>query len=342
MATIKDIAKEAGVSPATVSRVLNEDIRLSVAEDTRKKIFEAADRLNYKTVRQRNKRSKDRTKIGVIHWYSQKEELGDPYYVSLSKGIEKECSIRKIETKSIYKNQGMYPLSQLKSLDGIICIGKFAQEEIDEFRSYSKNIVFADYYPDDDRCDCVIVDFKKSMETIMNYLFSLGHRRIGYIGGKEYVGKDKSLIKDKRESGYKRYMEGYGIYNENDVYTGKYTTEEGYKLMKKAIEDSEKKLKNMPTAFFVGSDSMAMGAMQALYENKISIPSDISIVGFNDIEASRYLIPPLTTVKVYTEFMGKTSVDLLLERIVEKREIPKKVTIPTKLVIRDSCKDINS
>lgn len=338
MATIKDIANEVGVSPATVSRVLNEDSTLSVAEDTRKKIFEAANRLNYRTLRQRGRTNNDKVKIGIIHWYSQKEELGDPYYISLSKGIEKECSLKKIETKSIYKNQGIYSLNQLKELEGIVCIGKFSKDEIEEFKGYSKNIVFADYYPDDDKWDCVIVDFKKSMTMAMEYLFSLGHRKIGYIGGREYIGKNKVLIKDKRESGYRRFMEGHELYNEDDVYTGRFTTEEGYKLMKKAIEKSKKNKSPIPTAFFVGSDSMAMGAMQALYENKISIPAEVSIVGFNDIEASRYLIPPLTTVKVYTEFMGKTAVDLLMERIQDKRVISKKIIIPTELIIRDSCK----
>ena len=83
---------------------------------------------------------------------------------------------------------------------------------------------------------------------------------------------------------------------------------------------------------------MAIGAIQALYEANINVPNDISIVSFNDIPTSKYLVPSLSTVKVYTEFMGVTSVQLLLERINEGREIPKKVIIPSELTIRESCK----
>jgi LacI family transcriptional regulator len=83
---------------------------------------------------------------------------------------------------------------------------------------------------------------------------------------------------------------------------------------------------------------MAMGAIQALYESGLNVPQDVSIVSFNDISTSKYLIPPLSTVRVHTEFMGATAVGLLLERIKDEREIPKKVVIPTELIIRESYK----
>jgi len=106
-----------------------------------------------------------------------------------------------------------------------------------------------------------------------------------------------------------------------------------YNMMKKAIDKGD-----IPTVFFVASDSMAMGVMQALYESNLKVPQDVGIVSFNDIHTSKYLIPPLSTVRVHTEFMGATAVVLLLERIRENREIPKKVVIPTELIIRESYK----
>ena len=100
--------------------------------------------------------------------------------------------------------------------------------------------------------------------------------------------------------------------------------------MKQAISDD-----HLPRAFFVASDTMAIGAIRAIHEAGLKIPEDIAIVGFNDIPNAMYLVPPLTTVKVYTEFMGETAVVLALERIAG-RERSKKCIIPTELILRDS------
>lgn len=333
MATLKDIAKLTGVSLATVSRVLNHDASLNVSDDTRKRIYEAAEELGYQTIRQRNKNLNKRIRIGVIHWYSQKEELGDPYYLSVAKGIEKECFNRKIEFVSVFKDGDTYTTSGLDYLDGFIAIGKFSNEDIKEFSTYTRNIVFVDSSPNDKVYDSVVVDIRSAAREVLMHIAAQGHRRIGFIGGREYVGKNREPIEDERERVFRDFTMEAGIYDERNIYLGSFTTEDGYELMKKAIAKG-----NIPSVFFVASDSMAMGVMQALYESNLKIPQDVGIFGFNDIHTSKYLIPPLSTVRVHTEFMGATAVVLMLERIREKREIPKKVVIPTELIIRESCK----
>lgn len=342
MATIKDIAKLAGVSLATVSRVLNHDTSLSVADETRKRIFEVAEELDYKTIKQRNKSADRRIKIGVIHWYSEKEELGDPYYLSIAKGIEKECFCKNIEMLTIFKNGDMYTTNELNELDGVIAIGKFSKEDVDEFSIYSENIVFADFSPNEKQYDSVVLDFGKAMREVFDYLVGLGHSRIGFIGGKEYVGRTKEPIADEREKSYVEFMKSRDMFDEGLIFRGRFTTEDGHNLMREAIGkgifDKEKSGAPAPTAFFIASDSMAIGAIQALYESNINVPNDVSIISFNDIPTSKYLIPPLSTVKVHTEFMGVMAVNLLIDRICGKREIPIKVIVPTELVIRESCK----
>ncbi len=335
MATIKEIANIARVSPATVSRVLNYDISLSVAESTRKRIFEIAEELNYKTRKQRNKIKKveKRVKIGLIHWYSQIQELEDPYYLSIRMGIEKECFNKKIEIITIFKNDNDLTANELNDLDGVIAIGKFSNIEVDAFTAYSKNIVFVDFSPNEKMYDSIIIDFRKAVLEVLEYLLSLGHQEIGYIGGREYIGKDNKAIEDERETTYYEFMKKNDIYNPDNVHVGRFTSEDGYGLMKKAIEKG-----GLPTAFFIASDSMAIGAIKALHESNISLPNDISIIGFDDIPTSKYLVPPLSTVKIYTEFMGVTAVGLIRERINEGRGISKKVTIPSELIIRESCK----
>lgn len=333
MATLKDIAKLAGFSLATVSRVLNHDASLNVSDDTRKRIYEVAEELGYQTIKQRSKNLSKRIRIGVIHWYSQKEELGDPYYLSVAKGIEKECFNRKLEFASVFKDGDKYTTGELDDLDGFIAIGKFSNEDIQEFSMYSKNIVFVDSSPNEKVYDSVVVDIRCATREVLKHMVGRGHRRIGFIGGREYVGKNKEPLEDERERTYREFTRETGIYNERDIYIGSFTTEAGYNMMKKAIEKG-----SIPTVFFVASDSMAMGVMQALYESSLNVPHDVAVVSFNDIHTSKYLIPPLSTVRVHTEFMGATAVILLLERIRENREIPKKVVIPAELIIRESYK----
>lgn len=334
MATIKDIALKAGVSLATVSRVLNYDTTLSVTDDTRKKILEIAEELEYKTVRERNiSRNIDkRIKIGIIHFYSEKDEIGDPYYLSIRIGIEKSCSSKNIDLINIFKQDGKYGNYELEKLEGIIAVGKFSFDEIEDFSVYSSHIVFVDSSPNDKKFDSVIIDFKEAVIEVLVYLLDLGHKEIGYIGGREYIGGNNDLIMDEREKTFRDFMQEKLVYNASYVRTGKFTAEDGYKLMKKILQNEE-----IPTALFIASDTMATGAIKAIGEANLSVPQDISIVGFNDIATSKYQVPPLTTVKVHTAFMGVTAVNLLLERIVENREICKKIIIPVQFIVRESC-----
>jgi LacI family transcriptional regulator len=330
MATLKEIAEKVGVSVATVSRVLNYDTTLSVSDETRKRIFEVAQQLNYKTLRERSQQPKELFRFGLVHWYSERQEMDDPYYMAIRLGVEKECFERGIELVKLFKQNGSYPTERMEHLDGIIAVGKFGPKDINAFASSTENIVFVDCSPDERKFDSVVIDLRKSTITVLDYLLELGHRKIGYIGGREYVDGE-TPIHDEREATLYEYLYLEGLYNSQYVWTGSFTAEDGYRLMKQAISSND-----LPTAFFIASDSMAIGALRALHEAHISVPRDISIVGFNDIPTAAFIHPPLTTVKVYTEFMGETAVELLVERLTTKRSICKKVVVPTELVVRES------
>ena len=130
MATIKDIAKGAGVSIATVSRVLNLDETLNVSEETRKKVMEIAEELNYVPVKERKNKIKNYT-IGIVYWYTEIQELNDPYFLSIRMAVEKKCNEEKIKFKPIdfqkIINEGT---REYRDLDGILAIGIFEEEEI--------------------------------------------------------------------------------------------------------------------------------------------------------------------------------------------------------------------
>ncbi|MCH1625032.1 LacI family DNA-binding transcriptional regulator [Fredinandcohnia quinoae] len=328
MATIKDIAEKAGVSIATVSRVLNYDSTLSVSDDTKKRIFEVAEELSYK---KRPARKTTSAKIGIIHWYTEKEELNDLYYMSIRLGIEQRCEQNDIQVVNFYNN--IESMKQ-EELQGIIAVGKFSLKQVDELAAISEHLVFVDCNPDEQQFDAVVIDFEKATNMVLDHFIENGHISIGYIGGREVFKDQTAEIEDSREKAFKSFMKNMNRLDEKSMFVGAFSVDDGFSLMEQAILQLGE---NLPTAFFAGNDLLAIGALRALHEKGITVPERVSIIGVNDISVSKYVFPPLSTVKVYTEVMGETAVDTLLERI-NGRQIAKKVFISTKLVIRESSK----
>lgn len=329
MATIKDIAEKAGVSSATVSRVLNYDASLSVADATKKRVFEAAEELEY---RKRPTQRYTGQKFAIVHWYTEKEELSDLYYLSIRLGIEQRCKQIGMDPEVYFFNK----ISDIRSteIEGIIAVGKFSNQQVQELTTINPIVVFVDCSPDEDKYDAVIIDFEKATKTIIDYFLLTDHQQIGFIGGRELLKGETEPLEDLREKTFYTYMNEKGLYDERYVYVGSFSVEDGYNLMKQAIGELGE---DLPTAFFTSSDSIAIGSLRALHEAGISIPDRVSIIGINDMSVSKYMYPTLSTIKVYTEIMGETAVDTLLERL-EGRKITKKIFISTKLVIRNSVK----
>ncbi|MBM7703076.1 LacI family DNA-binding transcriptional regulator [Metabacillus iocasae] len=329
MATIRDIAEKAGVSIATVSRVLNYDATLSVSDETKKKIFEIAEDLSYKKLQTKKVST---SKIGMINWYTEKEELDDIYYMSIRLGAEQRCQTHDLQViKYSQPNLGDLQSAPIP-IQGMIAIGKYSEKEVEQLKQVTENIVFVDYSPNDDECDSVVVDFQRATEKVLQHFIEHGHKKIGYIGGREQFKDRTAYIEDVREETVKSFLAKHGLLEESYLYVGTFTVNEGYELMKKAIAEHGD---NLPTAFFAGNDSIAIGCLRALHEEKIAVPERVSIIGVNDVSVSKYIYPALSTVKVHTEFMGETAVDLLMERLSD-RKIPKKVVVPTELVLRGS------
>ncbi len=265
--------------------------------------------------------------------YTEKEEVLDPYYLSIRMAIEKKCASENIEVVKLSPFFDTY----IKEVDGIIAIGKFGDLEIEMLKTVSENIVFVDSSPEREVYDSVVCDLKHATINLLNYLEELGHKNIGFISGAECVNGNKEIFDDRRERTYKEEMYTRGIEYKDKLYIGQFTPQSGYELMKNAIGDKSK-----VTAYIVANDSMAIGAYKAISEAGLKIPEDISIVSYNDNITSHYIVPALTTVKIHMEFMGETAVDLMIEKLKDGREIPKKVVVPTKLIKRDSCCTVNS
>ncbi len=340
MATLKEIANAIGVSVGTVSRVLNNDSTISVGDDTKIKIFEVAEEMQYKTLKQRKTNSKTKTnklRVGIVEMYNYSEQLQDPYYLLLRSAVERECFDNGIEVVNLYKTEDEYKYIGNEILSGIIAIGKFTQNEVSMLNEVCDDIVFLDSSPNEQKYDSVKVNFKLGTYKALDHLIKLGHIEIGYIGSTKTPDDYREKTQDNRLKFFTEYMRSKSLYKKEYILdTKEMTAINGYEITKKFIKDN----KNMPTAFFVGTDTIATGVLKALYENNINVPEDISIVGFNDLIASQHTIPPLTTVRVHIEHLANASVDLIMERINRNRKYSKKVIIPSELIIRDSTKEV--
>lgn len=331
MATIKDIAQKANVSAATVSRILNQDDTLSVTGQTRERVLKIAQELNY-TKHLKNNTEKTLS-IGIFQWYSVFQELEDPYYQSIRVGIEKYCADHDIHVIRAFHSDCNYPAT-LKDLDGLICIGKFNKEQIDTFQNLNQNTIFIDMKTTKIHCNTIILDFYEAVVEALDYLYDLGHRKIAYLGGKEFLS-DNSIYFEERKDAYIRYCQKHSLDYETYLYEESFTAESGYEMTKKLIATGD-----LPTAIFAASDPIAIGAMRALYEAGYKIPEDISLVGFDDINIASFSNPPLTTVHAPTEFMGEYAAHYITLQAKDgdlKYQTPIRLTLPCELMVRESC-----
>lgn len=336
MATLKEIANAVGVSVGTVSRVLNHDISISVSDETKIKIFNMAEEMQYKTLKQRkinNKIENNKIRVGIVEMYNPSEQLEDPYYLLLRSVVDRECFENEIQVVNLYKNNEEYKYIGEEPIDGIIAIGKFSKKEVKKISEINKNIVFLDSSQDEINYDSVKINFKLGTIMALDHLIELGHKKIGFIGSFKTLDDYKNKSLDKRVEFYKSYMKSKNLYNEDYIIdTMDVTSIDGYNKTKEFILNNDK----LPTAFFVETDTIATGALRALYECNIKVPEDISIIGFNDLIASQHTIPPLTTVRVHIENLANAAVDLILEKVSKNRKYSKKVIIPSQLIIRQS------
>ena len=332
MTTLKDIADKLGVSITTVSRVLNQDKTLSVSKDLRKRIIEKAAKMNYKTPRNRpNIKTRTKYKIAIIHWYDVKEEIYDPYYMQIRRGIQQLALKGGLDTVLIYKDNKGYGISDESSFDGMICIGKFSQTQITKFKKVSTNLVFVDSSPNEDIFDSVVLDFNHAVKDMLRYLIKRNYKKIGYIGGIEIISNNLSLG-ERRELVFRDYLFQKNMLFTKYIHVGTFSSESGYKLMKNALSK-----KDRADVYFCANDSIALGALRAIHEKGLSVPKDIGVIGFNDNPTSSYTSPPLSTIHVYTKFMGEQALISVIEKI-EGRDISIKKVVPTKLIIRDTLK----
>lgn len=337
MATIYEIAKLAGVSTTTVSKVINN--YPDVSDKTRKKIKKILEKENFlPNAQAQGLTTKKNWTLGVVYFEDLGIGLSHPFFSKVIEAFKKQAdkhgySLLFGSKNDRLKNTTFLEYFKYKSVDGIaiICSDPNDKETLELIES-DFPIVVIDML--NESTSTVTSDNEYGCKIAIEYLFSLGHKKIAHINGTDQIDNLPSM---SRMEAYKKYIKEFKLYiNKDYIVNGKnFDFDSGYEGMNKLL-----KLKNPPTAVVCASDKIALGAIKAVQNNGLKVPEDISVIGFDDIELAEYVTPRLTTIRQNCDEIGKAAIDILVEQINKKEKLAVNKVIPVELVIRESCTEV--
>ena len=334
--TIKDVAEFVGVTPAVVSRVFNRDETLNIKEETRQAVLDAIKELNYvPNSVARSLRTHTTNTIGVLI-----SDITNPFYTEVVKGIQSVAfssgyTVVLCDTTDNSEEERKH-IKKLSAqfVDGIILGSSYVEDDVvDLLEDLHIKYVMVNRGSENSKAPYVKSDDIDGMAAAMDYLLSSGHTKIAHLSGPLYA---ETAI--RRLTGYRKALLEAGIpYNSQYVVETMFDEASGYQACKQLLACDER-----PTAICAANDMIAIGAMNAVKEAGLSVPEDISVIGYNDIWVASKLSPPLTTVRCNMHDMGVKAFELLVDIINNKPEVEHKLILPTQLEIRESVKNISS
>lgn len=336
MVSIKNVAESAGVSVATVSKVFNG--YTDVSEKTRVKVFEAAKQLNYSPniVAKSLSQKQSRTIALLLSNFSEANSQDGVTFKIMSGVIQEtaNCQYELVVFTASQTHQlekSYYQFCRERNVSGVIIHGlKTSDRYYKEILNSEIPCVVIDTQTIGKNTSSISIDNVQAAKEAVQFLISSGHKNIATISG-----SPSAVVSVERLEGYKLALKEAGIpYNDDFVATGNFSEIQSYFL-------TEDLLKNNPsiTAIFCASDLMAIGAMKKCQEIGKNVPKDISIMGFDDIDLSRYVTPSISTVRQDFQLMGTESVKLLMENI-EKNISGIHKNLPHKMVDRSTVLNI--
>jgi LacI family transcriptional regulator len=336
VATIKEVAKKAGVSIGVVSKAFNN--YPDVSEKTRKRIFDIARELNYSpNLVARNLSSKRQMTIGMItsgFFNSEGKDTNNSF--DLFKGVytaaeQNEYELAIFLTDSLKQKQKSYAqFCRERNIGGAVLQGiRVDDPYFRELLDTNIPCVLVDIMTDNDNglIGSVSTNNVEASREIASYLLERNHQDIAIMAGKK-----EAFVNTERIAGVQAAFKTYGLkLHEEDILHAHFSEQEAYEMAKEYLQ------KKQPTAFLCFSDLMAFGVMKAVKEAGLRIPEDISVIGFDGIPISEYTQPPLTTVRQDFFEIGKQSA-LMLHQLMENKPGEKSLYVRHKLIERDSVK----
>lgn len=335
MATIKDVARIAGVSTTTVSHVINKT--RFVAETTQKKVMDAVEELNYApSAVARSLKCNTTSTIGMLVTQSN-----NPFFAEVIDGVESYCyrqgyTLILCNTGGIFEKQRDYiRMLAGKRVDGLLVMCSDLTEDLCKMLDAHPDIpkVIMDWGPENSKADKIIDNSEEGGYLATKYLIEKGHTKIACLSG--HFDKVACI---ERIRGFKRAHEEANLeFNQDWILEGNFECDTAVIAAEKIIA-----MKERPTAIFCFNDIMAMGLMSRLQQAGIRIPEDISVIGYDNIDLTPYFSPPLTTIHQPKRRAGKTALEILLARIKDKDHEPRTFEMQPELVERASVKDLNA
>ncbi len=336
--TLKEIAKLAGVSVSTVSRVINQNNTKVASKEVQDKIWKIVSESNYvPNTTARNLKlgntsygmeSSSKT-IGCIFARST-TDMNDPFFSQIARAIEQEAFKQGYLMKYSFtafdiNDTNVYHLITGNQVGGIAILGRFDQNLLKFIKSHYKHVVYTGLNKVDHDFDQIICDGYQASMAAVKHLHKLGHTMIGYVGEKN---------KEVRYQGYCDAMTALNLpIKREHIIVTPLSSEGGYKAVKEYLKNQYS-----ITALFCANDLTAIGAMKAIKEMGYKIPEDISIISIDDIDTAQYVSPMLTTIHVPMEELGKMTAKILIDRIENGKSLPLKIELPFYIANRESCK----
>jgi len=329
MATISEVAKKAGVSPTTVSHVINRT--RFVSDEKRERVERAIEEMDYRpNALARSLRNGYTHTLGLIL-----PDSANPFFAEVGHSIEIAAfqagySVILCNTENDFAKENLYiDVLTKKHVGGMIFV--MMGERTDSLKNLVEmeipTVVMDRDFPGLEM-DVVLADNHQGGVLAVDHLISMGHKRIGCIAGPSSINPSS-----RRLAGYKQALQAANLVAEPElIMNGDFHPESGWKLGHAMLSQ-----RNAPTAIFACNDLMAIGVMRAATELGLRIPDDLALVGYDDIELASYTSPSLTTIKQPKAEMGLASLTFLLRRIKDKQSSPQYALLPVSLVIRGSC-----
>ena len=333
---IEEIAKISGVSRSTVSRVINNDARVS--EETRRRVQEVINRLGFQpNVMARSLAGGKSHILGLVIPVGVSALFVDPYFPLLIQGVSSACNARDYSVvlwlaEPEYERRMMREILHNGLVSGVIVASMVFDDPIVHALADSNiPFVLVGRHPQNEKVSYVDVDNLNSAREAVTHLLRLGRKRVATITGPQnmVVGMD-------RYQGYLDAIRWAGlVVDPNLVVEGDFSDMGGYSSMQKLLPFH-------PDAVFAASDIMAVGAMRALSEAGLRIPVDVAVVGFDDLPLASHTNPPLTTIRQPAMRTGTVSTEILIEMVEHPVPQPHRIVLPTELFIRSSCGSVQA
>ncbi len=326
--TIIDVAKEAGVSYSTVSRVVNN--KSYVNEETRAKVLQAMTRMGYQANLQARSLAGGRSNIiGLLV-----VDLATQYIGEIMYGIDDVLAAQQYELmlytthrRKTKESAYVHMMARGMAEGLLILLPRDPDAYLESLRERDLPYVLIDYRSDNDSDPFVIAANEQGGYEATKHLIDLGHKRIGLITGWMDMTSGQDRLK-----GYKAALADHGIPLDSElIHEGDFTQASGYQGASRFLG-----LPNPPTAVFASNDVSAMGVLEAAHVRGLNLPGDLSVIGFDDIPLAGSLNPPLTTIRQPMQEMGRAATRMLLDRIHHPEQSWTGAVLPTELVVRSS------